>query len=126
MDDSDEEPEEEEKVKLEHIDKEAWREDLEADLVILLGLQASIREVMASEDSKLEKLVEYMSEFYSLEEEDGNSPPKKALGFHGLIGYGRVSLREVTCAVQVPGIHDWLPDRKFPANEPTRTDSGNF
>ena len=81
MDDSDEEPEEEEKVKLEHIDKEAWRQDLEADLVILLGLQTSIREVMASEDSKLEKLVEYMSEFYSLEEEDGNTLPKKLLIF---------------------------------------------
>ena len=65
MDDPEEESEEEEKVQLQHIDAEAWRADLMADMAILDRLHDAIKDVMTGEDSKLEKLVEHMAEAYA-------------------------------------------------------------
>lgn len=81
MDDQDEESEEEESVQIRHIDTVAWRADLFADFAILDRLNDAIKDVMSGEDSKLEKLVEYMAGAYGQEEEPGGGFPKKFLIF---------------------------------------------
>ena len=81
VDDNDEESELSEKVKLRHIDKEAWRDDLMFDLSILDLLKSSIAEVMRSEDSKLEQLVAYMTSVYANDEVVEGRPAKKFLIF---------------------------------------------
>jgi SNF2 family DNA or RNA helicase len=81
MDDQDEESEEEESVQLVHVDTEAWRADLLADLAILDGLNEAIKDVMAGEDPKLEKLVEYMEDAYGRENAEEGGSTKKFLIF---------------------------------------------
>lgn len=81
MDDQDEESEEEESVQIRHIDTVAWRADLFADFAILDRLNEAIKDVMSGEDSKLEKLVEYMAGAYGQEEESEGGLSKKFLIF---------------------------------------------
>jgi len=81
MDDPEEESELEEKVQLKHIDKEAWRDDLMSDLLILDGLKTSIMLVMANEDSKFEQLVVYLDDVYSGEYATSHEAVKKILIF---------------------------------------------
>ena len=81
LDDSDDESGFEEKVQLRHIDTVAWRDDLMSDLLILDALKTATREVMATEDSKLEQLVSYMQQAYSSEEAASADSGKKFLIF---------------------------------------------
>ncbi len=75
-DDDDEEADSGETVRLEHIDLEQWKEDLLADRNLLNGLFRDIRDIMASEDTKLETLLAYVRGYYPHDEEESRTPKK--------------------------------------------------
>ncbi len=75
-DEVDEETESGETVRLEHIDLEKWKADLEGDRSLLNSLFRDIRDIMATEDTKLETLIEYVLGHYPHDEEAADHPKK--------------------------------------------------
>ena len=102
-DDGDDEFESGETVRLAHIDLDQWKEDLEADRSLLSSLFRDIRDIMNTEDTKLETLIEHVEAYYPHDDE-GADTPKKFLIFTASTDTAEYLYKELRMRLSFAGV----------------------